>query len=627
MFTEAPVTARATCTRLPGIDMSLPFVMHGMVALLPSDGRTLLLGVPYSTTGQSHLCVITLPGGEIARFPLHDDGAYAVVAGPDGCAYLGTLGGHLLRFDPQRWTLEDLGQPLPGEEFRGGFCCAAGYCYFGTSPGGAIIEYDPRTGRITPVQCPPTDDIAHCVHAFVDLPDGRVAAFINGRRIVAALITPGTGTVAYVELPELADASFVRHAVLLDAAHAVIGTWPSERLFQVALDSPRVLGELPRLPREDGLYCLQRVGDAVLAAGAASGALYRWTGEEWELRGAPMPYDPLLFTALSDGRLAGITRHGRLVQSTIDWRMYALSPVPTRTRDGMQIGAVGMGPDHRLYFAPTASMRIGRWDPDTDELTELFVAAPHPGEVSAFGIAGERLYLAFGAPGGVMCYYPDLPYRLLANPTQTDLLSAGYSQPLSPMVSYHGRLYFATRTLYGPVTSALARVEPQVGRLTTFTDIIPGQQLTGVAVDRQNGLLVVGGSCAGGAARVACWSPDTERTVRTAIPFARADTVRVWAAEGGRAFLTDDRERLAILTVATGEVHDAGIFPLGAITSLITTQHGELYGLAGGWLFRLDAEHGRIERLAEATGHHLTEVRRGLFAYAHDSRLHTVQLW
>jgi len=165
--------------------------------------------------------------------------------------------------------------------------------------------------------------------------------------------------------------------------------------------------------------------------------------------------------------------------------------------------------------------------------------------------------------------------------------------------------------------------------LTLFTGIIPGQNISSMVADRLSGLLVAGGSLTcdtgGGAASLALWSPYEEKTIRLITPFPEATVILIWAAEGSRLYVTDGGTRLAILS-SEGEVLEVTEFPLGKITSLATNQDGKLYGLAGGWMFHLDAEAQTFERLVEAEGTLLTEVRRGLFAYTNKGYIYTVQL-
>jgi len=613
MFTDRHTSARVTCTPLPEFAVSLPFPLRGGVALLRDGARQWLLAVPYSSTGRGALFLISLPDGAVEKILLHDEGACAIAAGPAGCAYLGTLTGRLLRFDLATRALVEIG--CLDEQFTAAVW-SGDRCYFGSAEG-AVYELDPASGEVmwTFSQQGVTE-----VRALLETAAGRIIAVAAGEQLTLLLISPETGAVQHRVLPDVpADVC----PVILPNGSVLLGSRTDGRCYRL---SGKYVDELQALPGDDAFFSLSRVGDEVLACGRFTGAVYRWTPAGWEYHGTPMPNDPLHFIALPDHRIAGVTYHGRLVQSTPDWCMYAMAPLPNREPGGMHLSAFGMGADRRLYFALCAGMGIGRWDPEEGEPAELFVTAPYPGEVSVFGVAGDRLYMGFGEPCGVMSFYPDLPYRLLENPKLVGMTGKGQLYPVGLMAQVMGRLYFATCA--DRREGALVRIEPFADQLTTFHGVVPGQSLTGVVADRVHHLLILGGRSDGEEpAHVACWSLETEETILLATPFAGANTVYVWAAEGGRAFVTDGGERLAIIDTATGAVLEIGDFPLGAITSLIATPQGELYGLAGGWFFHFDPIQGRIERLTEAAGDHLTPVRRGQFVYTRDGRLYSIQIW
>jgi len=610
MFTEKHTSARVTCAPLPEFAVSLPFPLRGGVALLRDGARQRLLAAPFSSTGRASLFLISLPDGAVEKIPLHDEGACAIAAGPDGRACLGTLTGRLLRFELATRALEEIGRL--DSQFTAAVW-SGNRCYFGAADG-AVYELDPDSGEVlwTFSQQGVTD-----IRALLETPAGRVIAVAAGERVTLLLISPDTGAVQHRALPDLPPEVC---AVILPNGAMLLGSRTDGRCFRL---SGKYVDELQPLPGDDAFFSLGRAGDEVLACGRFTGAVYRWTPAGWEYHGTPMPNDPLHFVALPDGRIAGVTYQGRLVQSTVDWCMYAMASLPNRERSGMHLAALGMGPDRRLYFAPCAGMRIGRWDPEEGEPTELFVTTPYPGEVGVFGMAGERLYLGCGEPCGVMSYYPELPYRLLENPKLVGHAGKGQLYPVGMMAQVRGQLYFASCAARSE--GALIRIEPSVNRLTTFRGVVPGQNLTGVVADRMNNLLIIGGRSEGEeAARIACWSLEAEDTIQLAVPFSDAQVACAWAVEGGRAFVTDGGERIAVIDTTAGRVLETGAFPLGAITSLVATQQGELYGLADGWLFHFDPINGCIERLCEASGNHLTEVRNGVFVYTREGRLYSV---
>jgi hypothetical protein len=622
MLSNIAAPCRATSTSLPDIATSLPFI-QAHVALL---GQARLLAANSSTTGDCQLFVITLPGGSVEKLPLQDSGA-CVVAGADGCAYLGTQHGRLLRYDPAQHTLSALAAPSTTAQFTVGYCSADGAIYFGSTPGGMVARIQPSTGEVEySAHCQPAPPHCCTVTAFVERRDGRVVAFCSGGPHAAVCNVPGTGAWEPLAPDGLAQLGEITHAVTAADGSVLVSTAGGTRVHRLAADTWEPGAPLPVLPDGDAVYCLRLAGETLLVSGL-SGALYRYVVDGWERLGIPIPYDPLVFAILPDGHLAGLTVHGRLVQSSVDDRMFLVAPLPTRERNALTIEAMGMSPDRKLYFSFARNMRVGCWDPDDAEaIGECFIAAPSPGEVSALGFVGERLLLGVADACGVLAYYPESPYRLLENPRDLGAADTAGYRPLGPMVHHEQNVYFAAAGVTPDSTGIIVRLNPLENAVTAFHEIIPGENLTSLVADRLSGLLIAGGSRAHGMAHLACWSPYDTKTLHCVTPFPDASTLHVWAAEGGRIYVTDGGSRLALLS-SEGAHLESGEFPLGAITSLITNQDGKLYGLAGGWFFHLDAERQQVERIVEATGSLLSEVRRGYFAYTHAGRIYTVQLW
>lgn len=616
------IAGRATCTPLPDIAVALPF-LGSNVAALAWKGEELLLAAPYSSTARSHLFVITLRDGQVEKYPLHDEGAPVILAGGEGDAVLGTHAGSLLRVDFAGKTLRAIGAAPAGETILSGYRATDGTAYFGTAPTGAILAVAPgddHARMITP------GGAWGAVRAFAELPDGGMLAFAGATTPVAIALPAAGDTLVPMALP---ITGCVTHAVVLGEARLLLTTALPQRIYCLASATWQLLEEWAPLPEDDTVYCLRVMAGAAVASGGRTGALYRGSEQGWQRLGTPMPYEPMQFCVLENQCLAGVTYHGHLVQSSSDVRMFSISRLPCHEPNGMLIAALGIGPDRKLYIAPSANMRVGCWDPEDDTVMLRFVASPYAGAISAIGFAGDRVLFGCADDCVVMSYQPELPYRLLDNPHVVGTSSLHPARPLNPMVHHATHVYFAVA---GPSTGAIVRLTPSANLLTTFGGIIPEQTLTSLIVDRQHGLLVTGGrvpsSAAPGApaAALALWSPRAERVTATFTPFPDAGAVYAWAAEGGHLYVTDGGTHFAILAATDGAVLFSGEFPLGRITSLISTQQGTLYGLAGGWFFHFDVVTRRIECLAPASGAMLTEVRPGRFAFTDAGRLSTVQL-
>jgi hypothetical protein len=608
-------TPRAVCAPLPDVPVPIPIRNTQVAVSCAADGALTMVIAPTAREGAGR--VLMLPHGGDAVVTDHDDGHVpAVMAGECGTVYLGTAAGRLLALEVASGQMREV-VSQPGESFTTGFRASSGVLYFGTAPHGLVVQYDPRTGAHHEYHCHCTrHDGPRRVCAFVELPDGHVAAFIDGDVLTVLRVDAEADDWERTELDWPATPACVE--VLPDGGLLVVADDGTH--FAVCDATLEARGPLPALPDGDAVHCMARVHGALLASGAPSGALYRWTPAGWVWLAMPMPYDPLTFAALPDGRITGLTYQGRLVQSTTDWRMFALAPTPTRAERGVAISALGVGPGRRLYMAYGGTMRVASWDPDADETSAPLVAAPGVGEVTAIGFAGERLLLGCAPSGTLASFHPDVPYKLLDNPQVLGALGPGNWRPIGPMVHHHSNVYVAAN---GPEGGAMVRLEPGEGRISATPAVLPGGHITSLVVERLSDCFVLGTH----GPDAALWSPATEAVDAVVPLFPDAAITRAWAAEGGRVYLTDGGARYAVLDTATRTVLESGEFALGPITALINTLHGELYGLAAGWFFHWRPREGRIEQLVEAEGEFLTEVRRNLFAFAKDGQVFTVRVY
>ena len=258
MILHSDTGRSAVSTPLPALVSPLPF-LDAQVAVTSAEDGLRLLAVPYSTTGRTVLLAIDVARGTTESYPLHETAAPALVAGPDGRAYLGTSSGRLLRVDPAG-KLVALGRPLPGEPFTRALCTRDGRLYFGTAPAGAVLRLDTRHPR-RPVPLRPPGDGARAVTALAELPHGRVAAFIAGTAPGLFLLAPDD-TTEFHPLPIT-----VRHAVPLDDGVLVSA---DEGVFHLTN-----AGLFPHaaLPENEPIFDLQCVGEAILASGRTTKAI------------------------------------------------------------------------------------------------------------------------------------------------------------------------------------------------------------------------------------------------------------------------------------------------------------------------------------------------------------------
>ena len=121
-----------------------------------------------------------------------EGGAWAMEAGPDGRIYLGTyFQGHILRLDPAKGQLDDLGQAIPGETYVWQLSLGPdGKLYGCTYPGAKLLQVDPQTGAMTDLG--KMDPVQNYNRFVCAAPDGWVYCAIGSEKANLVAYNPKT---------------------------------------------------------------------------------------------------------------------------------------------------------------------------------------------------------------------------------------------------------------------------------------------------------------------------------------------------------------------------------------------------------------------------------------------------
>jgi hypothetical protein len=602
---------------LPPLSTSLACARMALLFCVRPSGIW-AVGVPTSSTGCALVLTIAPDTGTAHAYPLPVGRVEALAGGAAGEAYLGAADGTVWRLLPETGDVQRVAA-LPARVV-GGTTGPDGLPCLALADGRLVTIQLDGTHSYWP-QCLPASAGYHVVTAA-----GALWAFPRSPGPAAYRLDPSTQEVAPVSIAGLQAEEGIVQVVPSTTGTLVAVTSPRGDLVRLAGTTLACLARWSGLPGAEVIYSLCDIEGQVLASGEDSGTLYHWVEDNWERLGTPMPADPHTVCALPDRSLLGVTASGRLMRCGPDWQRYALSSLPLRREAGMAVSALAVGPDRCLYVATGENLRLACWDVTREIWHHIGTVAPACGAVSALGIAGERVLLGVDPPGRLLGYYPDLAYRLLDNPRPLGLLPEGARELLTPMVHHATDVYLAARTSTR-AEGVLIRLDPIEDELVGFASILPRRAFTSLVVDRLNDWLVLGSVAGAGLpAEVACWAPGMAQTVRHAALFPLADRVVVWAAESGCLYLTDGGTEFVVWMPATDEVVARGSFSLGAITSLITSHQGRLYGLAGGRFFRWEPREGRLVILADAVGTCLTEIRHDVFAYTHAGSIFTIDV-
>ncbi|HID21396.1 MAG TPA: hypothetical protein EYP14_03230, partial [Planctomycetaceae bacterium] len=383
----------------------------------------------------------------------------ATLMARDGRLYIGAAyAGHLLRFDPEKDALEDLGAIHPGAAT---FPCrldedAQGRIWIGSYGTADLTCYDPATGRF--LRHGRVDDVDMYNYPFVNR-DGTIACLIRVTRPHVVVFDPETGK---------------KQAV-----------GPVTVKGQDSLDVGR--------GRDGWIYIVSSKGN------------FRVEGFEAKPVSTLPPPEPPSKRVLSDG-----TRFEFLDASALVYRTLRLT-LPdgsARTIDlsydaaGNDIFYLHAGPDGRLYGSSALPLHLFRYDPVKDELVDLGRCSKATGEAYSMANLDGKLYISSYGGARLSVYDPSRPYRFGSgpqdNPRDLGRIDRVSCRPRSTLAGPLGRVWVASLPDYGLWGGPLSWYDPQSGQKKAYYGIAGDASCYTLAHLEKAGLLAVGTNISGG---------------------------------------------------------------------------------------------------------------------------------
>lgn len=498
-----------------------------------------------------------------------ESGAWALVAGPDGRIYLGTLPhAHLLRLDPATGEFVDLGRPSESEQYIWQLANGAdGRLYGCTYPSAKLVRYDPAMGR--------SEDL------------GRMDPVEQYARHVAA-----------------SDDGFVYVGIGTSAAHLVAYELATGEHRDVLPEAYRVTGTAIVYRGEDGLVYAQAGGQAF--------RLDRWqvvpVAAE-AARRAPA-------NRLRDGRMVDVA--GSTVRVR-DPRSGAEQVHPFRyTGKTIDVFRLGLGPDGRLYGSSVLPIHFFRVDPLAGGLEEI--GRLGGGEFYSFLQLGSWLLgAAYGGDAPLMRYDPWRPFAPGRDAQSNPVLVTYEGQdsgwrPMAMVAGPDGKVYLGAVAGYGLLGGPLVIWDPATDRVQSFHHVVRDQSVVSLAVA---GGLIVGGTTIGGGggsrptqreAKLFLWDPATQQKLFECVPVLGAGQITdLITAPNGRVYgiataaaAADQAILFAFDPPARQVVHTAALpFARAIYNSVAIAPDGRAWGLADRGIFAIDLESGRVQLVAE----------------------------
>jgi len=374
-----------------------------------------------------------------------------------GRLYIGaTYCGHLLCYDPAEDALTDLG-PI-GEKSGGRFVCGIdedpqGRLWIGCYGQADLTCYDPATGEFT--RYGRMDDVDMYCYPSVNS-DGTIACLIRMTR---------------------------PHVVVFD---------PARRQKQT-------VG--PTVTAGEGTLWLQRLSDGKLYITSTEGK-FRLDGDQAvPVEDLPDP-PPARWSSLSDGSTFAFSDPEFFREIQIK------APDGSTRRLAIDFEAAGSdifylhaGPDGCVYGSSVLPLHLFRYDPKTENLTDLGLCSAAQGEAYSMGNLNGKLYIASYPGARLSVYDPARPYHFGEapedNPRDLGRIDEVSYRPRTMLTGPLGRVWTASLPDYGLWSGPLSWYDPATGQRGCYRVFGDRSAYTLAHLPKQQ-LIAVGTTVAGG---------------------------------------------------------------------------------------------------------------------------------
>jgi streptogramin lyase len=552
-----------------GIPIRQASLLGRVAGPAPGGGEALYMSF-HQSSRVGFLLSVDPKTGESRRhvFPVKSEqGAWGISLGRDGRIYLGThWNAHLLRFDPAKSILEDLGRPLDTEEFI--WCLSTapdGTIFGGTYPNCHLISYSPSTGRVKDYGR--MDPRQQYLRSLAVDSDGFVYCGVGSEESHLIRCDPRSG-----EKRDL---------------------------------MPEEYRKTPGFPRpyvaEDGEVYFSGAGRWFVVEGGQA-------VEVSKEKVSPQP--PQRF---DDGSaVAGIAENEITVRAPSgETRKVAYK----YTSEGSQIFVLEAGPDGRVYGSSIMPLRLFRFDPVTRKLEDLGNPMGTGGEIYSLLPHQGKLYMAAYGGADFAAYDPSKPWRpgkdRESNPRDFGSLGHGQDRPIAMAAGPDGAVYIGTIPGYGMLGGALSRYDPQTDEIQVYRNVVPNQSVVALAADEKTGLVCGGTGVGGGTgsfptekqAVLFLWDPATRAKVWE-MKLEGSQSVQAMCSGGNGLVYAIVRGNLVVLDVGRRKIVHKTRFEPGRVVmnSFKRGPDGLIWGLTGKSIFSLDPSTRRVQEVTKYDG-------------------------
>lgn len=446
------------------------------------DGKPVIYATMGQVGGELFLLQINPLTGQFKQFQSSVKNANyptTTLVSRSGSVYIGaTHAGHLLRFDPDKEILEDLGS---FREIEHAFVCRLdedrqGRIWIGSFDNAELAVYNPSTGKIT--QYGRMDETDLYCYPYVNV-DGMIVCDIKFSRQHVLIFNPATGERRKVG--PTAEADKDKFEVLKDAAGQVY--------IKSSLGNYRIEG-MTAVP-------IDKVPDPPAAPTLPDGSTFAFIDEN-----------------IQRNRTLEVRKpDGTVRQFELDYKT-----------DGTEIHYLHTGPDGLLYGSSMLPEHFFRYNPKSGELLDLGVCSTATGEAYSMANLDGKIYIGSYPKAMLSVYDPALPYHIGLepgdNPREVGRIDERSNRPRSALAGPLGRVWFASRPEYGFSGGPLAWYDPATESRHSYFGLagkgscfvlahLPEERLLAVGTSRKAGAGIISAE----QAQLFLWDYEGEKKV------------------------------------------------------------------------------------------------------------------
>lgn len=366
-----------------------------------------------------------------------------------GKLYIGSsYAGHLLCFDPEKDSLDDLGAISPG---AASFPCridedSNGRIWIGSYGTADLTSYDPETGEFD--RHGRMDDVDMYNYPLVNN-DGKIANLIRMTKPHVVIFDPETGE------------------------KKSIG--PITTKGESTIDIIRGI---------DGIiYIKSSLGNFQIKGNEAIPV---------DVVPDPMPVN----SALPDGTTFSLsgTRKIKINRPNEEMQIFDLD----YELSGSDIFYVHEGPDECIYGSSILPLHLFRYNPKNEELVDLGICSSATGEAYSMANLNGKLYISSYPAAVISEYDPSQAYNYGENPRNIGRIDDISYRPRSTLTGPLGRVWTASIPDYGRWGGPLSYYDPQTGKKGAYYRIVGDGSCYTLAHLQNKELIAVGTSISGG---------------------------------------------------------------------------------------------------------------------------------